>query len=247
MHKILIIGGTSEGYRIASMLEKDNRYHPILSLQGNTEKPHIRNYNVRFGGFGGVIGLKKYIKKNQISAIIDASHPYAQQISKNVYLTCQNLNKKLFAIYRPIWRESHKDLWIRVESFHDAKNILNNNDRVFLTIGKKFLPIFVKCTQWFMIRTIDRNDVLIKNKNKYISGRGPFHVSQELNLLRNNRITHIISRNSGGKDTYAKILAARALGIKVIIVDRVDQDSDMEKIRLKDLFHQLNNHFGLNK
>ena len=198
MHKILIIGGTSESYRLAEDLS--GTFTPILSLQGNTARPRIGNYSSRVGGFGGIEGLKDYLLGESINAIVDASHPYSRQISKNVSIAARDLNVMLYQVHRPTWKKNPSDFWIEVSSFEEAGLIANNlpkNSRIFLTIGKKNLEIFLGCEKWMMIRTIDRYRRFISEGKKYITGRGPFSVSSELLNMKNNNITHLITRNSG--------------------------------------------------
>ncbi|MDG2187520.1 MAG: precorrin-6A/cobalt-precorrin-6A reductase [Hyphomicrobiales bacterium] len=249
MHKILIIGGTAEGFKIASLIEKKS-FLPILSLQGNTLKPKEVYYETRVGGFGGVEGLKDYLIKNSIKIIIDASHPYSIQISNNALIASKQLDIKLIKLNRSAWKQTYSDNWLRVKSFSDSKYILDalpRESRIFLTIGKKYLPIFYDCKQWIMIRTIDQYNNCRTGNRKYITGRGPFQVSQELILLKGNNITHIVSRNSGSKETYAKIQAAKILGIEIIMIDREKESILGKNIHIDEIIKNTVNYLGRNK
>jgi len=244
MHKILIIGGTSEGFKIASSLN-DNNYSSVLSLQGNTLQPRQVNYATRSGGFGGIDGLKNYLNNNYINVVIDASHPYSTQISNNVKVATNELKIKLFILHRPEWKKKYFDQWLHTNSFYNTRAILNilpRESRLFLTIGKKYIPLFSDCKQWLMIRTIDQYTTQLQGNRKYITGRGPFHISQELILLRENKITHLVSRNSGSIETYAKVEAARILGIEIIMIDRnesIPGKSSQIDALLKDILSYL--------
>ena len=248
MNKILIIGGTSESYKIAESLS-DN-FIPILSLQGNTAKPRLDNYSSRIGGFGGIEGLKSYILNENIDAVVDASHPYSQQISNNVLTATKDLNKKLYQLHRPAWKRTPSDLWFEVSSFVEASFIADNlprNSRIFLTIGKKNLKIFESSHNWMMFRTIDKYQKFISKGKKYIVGRGPFCISSELINMKNNKITHLVTRNSGSVETYAKIYACRVLNIPIIMVGRENDDVEKKGLTPDKIKADLLDHFGLNK
>ena len=248
MHKILIIGGTAEGFKIASFLNENN-YSSVLSLQGNTLQPRQVNYVTRSGGFGGIDGLKNYLNNNCVSVIIDASHPYSTQISNNVKLAARELKIKLFILHRPEWQKKYFDHWIHTNSFNNTRAIvetLPRESRLFLTIGKKYIPLFSDCKQWLMIRTIDPYIAQPQGNRKYITGRGPFHVSQELILLRENKITHLVSRNSGSIETYAKVEAARILGIEIIMIDR-NENTPRKSSQIDVLMKDTLSYLGRNK
>ena len=156
----------------------------------------------------------------------------------------------LYQVHRPTWKKNPSDFWIEVSSFEEAGLIANNlpkNSRIFLTIGKKNLEIFLGCEKWMMIRTIDRYRRFISEGKKYITGRGPFSVSSELLNMKNNNITHLITRNSGSVETYAKIHACRILNIPVIMVSRDYNDILGKKQSLQNIRVELLTHFGLNK
>ncbi len=248
MHKILIIGGTSESNRLADSLS--DYFITILSLQGNTEKPRLGNYSSRIGGFGGVKGLKDYLSNELIDAVVDASHPYSRQISNNVLAATKDLNIKLHQLHRPAWKRGPSDSWVETSSFAEASFIAKNlprNSRIFLTIGKKNLEIFEKSHNWMMIRTIDKYQKFISKGKKYIVGRGPFCISSELMYMRNNKITHLVTRNSGSTETYAKIYACRILNIPVIMIGRENDDAEKESSSIDAIKANLLIHFGLNK
>ena len=248
MHKILIIGGTSESNKLEDSLS--DTFIPILSLQGNTEKPRLGNYANRIGGFGGIEGLKSYLLGESIDAVVDASHPYSRQISKNVLAATQELNIKLYQLHRPAWKKVPSDSWFEVSSFGEASFMANNlprDSRIFLTIGKKNLEIFEKSNNWMMFRTIDKYQKFISKGKKYLVGRGPFRLVSELINMRNNKITHLITRNSGSRETYAKIQACRILNIPIIMVGRENDDAAKKNSSIDNIKANLLIHFGLNK
>ena len=248
MHKILIIGGTSESNKLADSLS--DSFITILSLQGNTEKPRLGNYLSRIGGFGGVEGLRDYLSNERIDAVVDASHPYSKQISNNVLAATKDLNIKLYQLHRPAWKKTPSDSWFEASSFIEASFITNSlprNSRIFLTIGKKNLEIFEKSHKWMMVRTIDKYQKFISKGKKYIVGRGPFRIASELINMRNNKITHLVTRNSGSAETYAKIYACRVLNIPIIMIGRENDDTARKSSSIETIKTNLLVHFGLNK
>ena len=222
MGKTLILGGTAEAGVLATAIAGDCRFDPIMSLAGRTHMPAPTQIRTRIGGFGGVAGLSAFLEAEQISAVVDATHPFARRISANAARACAAKSVPRIALLRPPWVREPDDNWQHVTDEQQAAKILPRNCRAFLAIGPQHVDAFsVRLDAWFLIRTIDPPEhSLLPGSHATITGRGPFMVGSELALLNSHAITHLVTRNSGGSGASAKILAARELGLPVIMIDR---------------------------
>ena len=178
---------------------------------------------VRIGGFGGEAGLVEYLQAEQIDLLIDATHPFAANISWTAAGAATKVGIPWLMLIRPGWERLPQDDWIDVESVEAAVvAIPARAERIFLTIGRQQLAPFAGLTdKWCLMRSIDPpdSDILLP-PGELLFDRGPFSLEQELKLLQDYRIDAIVSKNSGGDATYAKIIAARELGLPVVIVQR---------------------------
>lgn len=219
--RILILGGTYEARLLAGKLAA--RLDVILSLAGRTEKPVEQGAPTRIGGFGGAEGLARYLRAHEIGLMIDATHPYAAQISINAAAAAQLAGVKLMALRRPGWRAEAGDSWISVSDGAGAVAALGDSPkRVFLALGRKDLTPFEAAPQHaYLIRSVDPVDPpLALPDARYILARGPFVEADETRLLNDIRIDVVVSKNSGGPASYAKLIAARKLGLDVIMIER---------------------------
>jgi precorrin-6A/cobalt-precorrin-6A reductase len=222
MIKVLILGGTSEALELTVKLSVIPEVEVILSLAGRTRQPVTpATVEVRIGGFGGQSGLVKYLQDRHINVLIDATHPFAAQISWAAVEAAIATNIPHLMVIRSAWVKTPEDRWIEVENVVSAaQTIPAIAQRVFLSIGRQELTPFVNVPEvWFLMRSIDPPDFEIPN-GKLLLDRGPFSLQQELQLLREYRIDAIVSKNSGGDATYTKIIAARELRIPVVMVQR---------------------------
>lgn len=221
-HRVLILGGTGEASQLAAHLCERSDMIVVSSLAGRVEQPAMPAGTVRTGGFGGVVGLIEYLITQRIDVVLDATHPFAAKISSNAEIACKHTKIPLIAFERPAWIPQEGDRWVQVPDIESATELVNRpENRVFLSIGRRELAHFCGCSNsWFLIRTIDKPTVPLPPRSRLLLSRGPFHLDQERRLLRSEAITHIVSKNSGGCATYAKIEAARELEIEVIMVDR---------------------------
>ncbi len=219
---VLILGGTSEASEIARRLADESELSVISSLAGRVSQPTIPDGHVRIGGFGGVDGLISFLRNERIGAVIDATHPFAARISASAESACRQLGLPLIAFSRAPWAKQEADRWHAVcDTERAAAYVAETAGRVFLAIGRQQLEAFSACSKaWFLIRAIDPPDVSLPAHTKLLLERGPFHLEDELRLLRDHAIDYIVSKNSGGHATYAKIEAARLLGIPVVMVER---------------------------
>jgi precorrin-6A/cobalt-precorrin-6A reductase len=225
MKKILILGGTGDAVKLATKLVAIPEIEVISSLAGRTKKPLALVGQVRIGGFGGAEGLANYLQENFIDILIDATHPCAGQITNNGAIASQIANIPHLMLVRPQWEKVAGDNWIEVESVAAAARAISEEvDRVFITSGRQQLEPFLERSQiypniWYLIRSIDPPDLELPN-SKVLLDRGPFSLEQERQLLRDYQIQAIVSKNSGGDATYAKVITARELGIPIIMVQR---------------------------
>ncbi|PSB03774.1 cobalt-precorrin-6A reductase [Merismopedia glauca] len=221
MKKVLILGGTGDAVLLAQKAAQIPGIEVISSLAGRTENPIVPA--TRVGGFGGAVGLANYLQSNQINFLIDATHPFAAKISHNAVLAAEKVGISHLMLIRPAWEKVAGDSWIEVESNEIAATVLPGlAKRVFLTIGRQELATFAHIQDiWFLMRAIDppEPDILIP-LGELLLARGPFTLSAELDLLIKHKIEAIVSKNSGGDATYAKIVAARESGIPVVMVQR---------------------------
>lgn len=221
--RLLILGGTTEASALARHLVGWSELDPILSLAGRTQNPVEPPIPYRTGGFGGVEGLKAYLTEDKIDAVIDATHPFAAQMSANAARACRDLNLPIAAFTRAAWRPVPGDRWQPVADMEAAALALGDAPRrVFLTIGALQLAAFAAAPQHhYLVRSIDPPEAAIAlPDHRLILARGPFTVEEEVALMREEQIDVLVSKNSGGKATAAKLAAARTLNIEVIMVER---------------------------
>ena len=220
--RVLILGGTTEASVIATHLAARSDVTVISSLAGRVSQPRLPAGMVRVGGFGGLAGLISYLVDQNIAVVIDATHPFASKISGNAELACNTLRLPLIALQRPAWEPNEHDCWYTVPDTQAAASMVNHQlNRVFLSIGRQELGAFSHCEDaWFLVRAIDAPSEMLPANSKLILKRGPFHLNDELQMLRSESISLIVSKNSGGTATYSKIEAARALRIPVVMIDR---------------------------
>ncbi len=180
---------------------------------------------MRIGGFGGINGLAEYIRTKHISHVIDATHPFAAQISHNAIAACAQTNTPLLSYQRAPWQAGPDDAWCHVPDINAALAALPEPPaRIFLAIGKQQLGVFARKPQHhYLVRLVDPPTTPLPLSNaQIVIARGPFTQPEDTALMRTHEITHIIAKNSGGAGAKAKLLAARTLGLPVIMVDRPD-------------------------
>jgi precorrin-6A/cobalt-precorrin-6A reductase len=195
----------------------------ILSLAGATANPLPTPIPVRIGGFGGAEGLAAYLESERIDAVVDATHPFAARMSANAIAACREARVALVVFTRPPWPREPDDRWTEVATIEEAAEALGERPRTaFLTQGRLKLATFARAPQHrYVVRAIDRPaEIDALPDCKLILARGPFSLADELELMKRERIDALVAKNSGGLATYAKIEAARALGIEVVIVRR---------------------------
>jgi precorrin-6A/cobalt-precorrin-6A reductase len=221
--RLMLLGGTTEASSLARRIAGRRDLDPILSLAGRTQSPRPPPIPFRIGGFGGVAGLKAYLIERKIDVVIDATHPFAAQMSRNARTACDDLGIPLAILTRPAWSRQEGDRWIPVAGMAAAVHALGTRARtVFLTVGGLQLAAFAQAPRHrYIVRTIDPPGAIgALPSHRLILARGPFSVETEIALMRDEHVEVLVTKNSGGTATEAKITAARALGIDVIIVER---------------------------
>ncbi|WP_119458937.1 cobalt-precorrin-6A reductase [Rhodospirillaceae bacterium SYSU D60014] len=221
--RLLILGGTGEAAALADALSAHDNIEPITSLAGRTAAPAAPAGAVRVGGFGGVSGLLGYLRTESIDLVIDATHPFAQQITRNATIACWSAEVPLLRLERPLWPRHPDDIWHEVSTLVDAAAAVPKfGTRAFLTVGAGELQPFAGLPQvWFLVRLIDAPPNRLPLADyEVVLGRGPFSAAKELRLLDEQRIDVVVAKHSGGEATYGKIAAARALGLPVILLHR---------------------------
>ncbi|BAM88794.1 precorrin-6A reductase [Bradyrhizobium oligotrophicum S58] len=224
--RILILGGTTEASELARLLAGDDRFEATLSLAGRTVSPKPQPLPTRIGGFGGISGLEAWLRDHAIEAVIDATHPYADQISRHAVAACRATSVPLASIRRAAWQRQDGDRWIEVDSAEAAASALRAAAAcVFLSLGRLELAAFAAAPQHhYIARTIDPpGDIQLPPEIRFVYDRGPFDEAKEHDFLTRERIAFIVSKNSGGAATYPKIAAARRLGIPIVMIARPDK------------------------
>jgi precorrin-6A/cobalt-precorrin-6A reductase len=222
--RLLILGGTGDAAELAARASQIAEIEVVSSLAGRTQQPFTpKTGTVRIGGFGGAAGLAEFLLDRPIDLLIDATHPFAARISANAAVAAAECNVPYLMLVRPAWERVEGDRWIEVASHSEAAKALSGqSQRVFLTIGRQELAAFAGLDAiWFLMRAIDPPALNTRIPNgKLLLARGPFTLDDERELLLEYQIDTIVSKNSGGSATYAKVVAARELGILVVMVQR---------------------------
>ena len=217
--KVLILGGTREAAELADQLVRKG--HAVTSsLAGRTKEPKPVAGTIRIGGFGGPEGLAGYLAENNFNRLIDATHPFAVNISVNAKIASQTSGIPLEIHKRIPWEKQPGDLWLEVQTLEQARDVIPQNARVLLALGSQHIDLF-KSRQdvFFLVRMVDTPaEPLPLPNHELLIGKPSSSWCEEKQLLEHHAITHIVCRNSGGKGAYAKITAARKAALEVIIV-----------------------------
>ncbi len=218
MVRLLILGGTAEAAALARAVA--GRAEIITSLAGRAGVPDLPG-RVRVGGFGGAAGLEAFLRAEAVDAVIDATHPFAARISAHAEAACQAAAVARLVLARRQWRRDADDRWILVDSVAEAAARLPEiGRRAFLTVGAGDVAGFTDVRGvWFLVRLLqERRQPLAACA--VITGRPPFTVEAEEALMRAHGIDVLVTKASGGDATYAKIEAARRLGLAVLMIRR---------------------------
>jgi precorrin-6A/cobalt-precorrin-6A reductase len=223
--RLLILGGTGEAAALARgvLARFGDAIEMTTALAGRTRHPGPIPGMVRIGGFGGAAGLADYLTAQRIERLIDATHPFAAEISTAARLACDQTRVPRLLLLRPAWRRHPLDRWIEVDSIEAAAQIVGRvGRRAFLTVGASEVPAFATANSVrFVVRMIDPpRERLPLRFHEVVLGRGPFTLNEERHLLQRHAIDVLVCKASGGAATEAKLAAARDLSLPVIMVRR---------------------------
>ena len=235
--RALILGGTSDANRLADTVAGLG-WDAIYSYAGRTEAPVAQSLPTRSGGFGGASGLADYIRQQNITHVVDATHPFAAGMSRNAVAACAATRTALIALERAPWSKTPDDTWIEVADETAAAAALpDQRTSVFLAIGRQHLAPFVAKPQHaYTLRFVDAPDGALPLPDAgVIVSRGPFTLAADLELMRSRRIEWVVARNAGGSGARAKIDAARELGLPVVMIARPDLPERARTERIEDV------------
>jgi precorrin-6A/cobalt-precorrin-6A reductase len=220
MTKILILGGTGEARALAARLV--GLGHDVTTaLAGRTQAPLLPAGRLRVGPFGGIAGLADYLKETRIDRLVDATHPYAARISAHAVAAAHETGVPLLRLVRPPWPEPTAAPWMHAHDIPTAAAALPAGATALLTTGHDGLDaFFARRDVTLHVRLIERPVLALPPNASLILARPPFTLADEMALLREHRITHLVTKNSGGSATAAKLEAARRLGVAVLMVAR---------------------------
>jgi precorrin-6A/cobalt-precorrin-6A reductase len=219
---ILILGGTAEG-RALAVAATAARYPIVSSLAGRVSRPALPVGSVRIGGFGGPDGLAAYLTSARISAVVDATHPFAARMSANAVAACTAVGVPLLRLARPGWAgRADADWWRWVDSTAAAAVATRETgQRAFLTTGRQTLPEFAGLTdRSTLVRVVEPPDIPLPDRWQVMLDRGPYVLAGELTLMRAFEVDVLVTKDSGGSYTSAKLDAAAELHIPVVVVRR---------------------------
>jgi precorrin-6A/cobalt-precorrin-6A reductase len=218
--RVLVLGGTTEARQLATGWADAIDVEVISSLAGVTGSPLLPTGEVRVGGFGGADRLAEYLRTDRISAVVDATHPFAEAITTAAVRAAGTAGVPLVVLRRPGWAERPGDDWRRVPSLEAAARLLPGlGRRVFLTTGRHSLAAFAGVAGcWFLSRSVEAPSPPMPREMDVFLARGPFTEHGERTLLTEHRINVLVTKDSGGSP--AKLTAARELHIPVIMIER---------------------------
>ncbi|MCU1686821.1 MAG: cobK [Amycolatopsis sp.] len=218
---VLVLGGTAEARALASALVAKG-VPVVSSLAGRVAEPKLPEGDVRVGGFGGPTGLAAWLTEHGAKSIVDATHPFAERIGASAVEGARSAGVPLLRVQRPGWQAGPGDRWHWVDSLADAAAALPAlGRRVFLTSGRQGVAAFRELSQlWFLARFVDAPEEPLPPNFEVLLARGPYDVDSEAELMRAHDVDVLVTKDSGGAMTSAKLAAARGLGLPVVVVRR---------------------------
>lgn len=222
MSVMLILGGTAEARELAGALHADG-VRVVSSLAGRVSRPRLPAGEVRIGGFGGPDGMASWLRDHAVTAVVDATHPFAERISASAARACPAAGVELLRLERPGWSERPGDRWHWVDGLPAAAELLPRlGRRVLLTTGRQGLAAFAGVElAWFLVRCVDSpEEGALPPHSEVLLDRGPYELAGELSLIGRHRIDLVVTKDSGGAHTSAKLDAARIRGLPVVMVRR---------------------------
>ncbi|WP_369264288.1 cobalt-precorrin-6A reductase [Streptomyces sp. R35] len=219
---VLVLGGTTEARELAAELAARPEVRVTTSLAGRVSRPGALEGDVRIGGFGGAEGLAEWLREHGVTAVVDATHPFASGITANAARAAAATGVPAVVLHRPGWRPGLGDRWHSAASLAEAAALLPAlGRRVFLTTGRLGLAAFAHLAGLhFLVRSVEAPEPPLPPDTEVLLARGPFTPDGEKTVLREHRIDVLVTKDSGGDATAAKLAAARDLGLPVVVVRR---------------------------
>ncbi|MFI2411200.1 cobalt-precorrin-6A reductase [Streptomyces sp. NPDC018947] len=219
---VLILGGTTEARRLAADLAARPGIRVTTSLAGRVTRPGAVAGEVRTGGFGGPEGLAAWLREHRVTALVDATHPFAGTITANAARAATVTGTPVVVLRRPGWSPGPGDRWHPAASLAEAAEMLPAlGRRVLLTTGRLGLAAFAHLDGiHFVARSVEPPEPPLPPDTRVLLARGPFTVADETSLLREHRVDVLVTKDSGGAATAAKLTAARDLALPVVMVRR---------------------------
>jgi precorrin-6A/cobalt-precorrin-6A reductase len=217
--RVLILGGTGEARWLATALV-DEGTDVLSSLAGRVADPLLPPGEVRIGGFGGVARLTAWLQANPVRAMVDATHPFAATMTASAAAAADVTGVPLLRLQRPGWSARPGDDWRWVLSLEEAAAAVAGFGSVFLSTGRTGLGAFAGLTARCLVRSVDPPSPPLPERTTVVLARGPFTVEEELALMREHDVEAVVTKDSGGSMTAAKLTAARELGLPVVLIRR---------------------------
>ncbi len=229
---VLILGGTAEARALAAELVADG-VDVVSSLAGRVSRPALPAGGARVGGFGGAVGLATYLTEHRIDAVVDATHPFAAQISANAAAAAEQTRTPLVRLERPSWRE-HPDAerWTWVPDVAAARDAAESCSRPFVTTGRQSLEVYLPwADREVLVRVVDPPTFVLPERWTVLRARGPYDEADERELMADRQVGALLTKDSGGDHTAAKLGVAAELGIPVVVVERPPRPAGVTTLR----------------
>ena len=217
--QVLVLGGTGEARRLAAALLAEG-VDVLSSLAGRVAGPVLPDGAVRVGGFGGAEGLAAWLAGHRPRAVVDATHPFAVRITGNAAQAAAVTGTPLLRLQRPGWTAQPGDTWRHVDTLAEAAEAVAGFGCVFVTTGRQGVGAFAGLSGRVLVRSVDPPDHPLPAGTTLVLARGPFSLADELALMREHGVDVVVTKDSGGRLTEAKLTAARELGLPVVLVRR---------------------------
>jgi precorrin-6A/cobalt-precorrin-6A reductase len=217
--QVLVLGGTGEARRLAAALLAEG-VGVLSSLAGRVAEPVLPEGDVRIGGFGGPEGLADWLATHRPRGVVDATHPFAAQITAHAAVAARAHGTPLLRLQRPGWTPQSGDTWRFVDSLSEAAAAVAGYRSVFLTTGRQGVRAFADLPGRVLVRSVDPPDEPLPPGATLLLDRGPFSMADELALMREHAVDVVVTKDSGGHMTEAKLSAARELGVPVVLIRR---------------------------